>query len=114
MTAEQFFQEHGVTRIEELSHVELLEFAQECMDQFSSYSARILLSGAYGVSPDPMPKETDAAIIEAYNKGLSFVASYIDRESAFGPLENNERYSPYDISVQDRREFLTSPKSNGV
>lgn len=112
MTAEQFFHEHGVSRIEELSHEELLEFAQVCMDFFSAYSARTLLSGAFGVCPDPMPEETDAGIIEAYNKGLSFIASYIMHESCDGIYQDDKPGTSYKLSVQDRRDILKNLELN--
>ncbi len=110
MTAEQFFQGHGVSCVEELSHAELLEFAQECMDVYSSISVRTLLSGSFGVPPDPMPEETDAGIIEAHKKGLSFIANYIERESCNGPQEKDVHCGPYEISVQDRSEYLNDLK----
>ena len=106
MTPEQYFKDHGVSRIEDLSHEGRLVFALKFMDYFSQTSVRYLLSGAFGQPIDPLPDETDSAINEAYNKGLSFCAAYVVAEGVKRD-ENTYLGTPgYVLSVEDRRDLL--------
>ena len=106
MAPEQFFKRYGVSRVEELNHEELLLFAVECMDLFTRISVQFLLSGAFGVPIDPLPDETDAAIIEAYNTGCSFCVSYTMAEGVKWDDDTDLGTPGYQITIEDRSDML--------
>ena len=114
MTPEQFFKNHGVSRIEDLKHEELLLFALTCMDIFSRLSVQTLLSGAFGEPIDPLPDETDAAIIKAYNTGRSFCATCTMAEGVKEAGDTDLGTPGYQITVEDRSDIMaaitTEPK----
>ena len=84
MKAEEFLKKHNAKRVEDLTHEQLLDFAQNCMDRYTAASIRRLLSGAYGEPPDPIPHETDKGIIQAYHQGKSMIACFVESESDDG------------------------------
>ena len=106
MTPEQFIRNHGVFRIEDLRHEELLLFALTFMDFFTQTSVHSLLSGAFGVPVDPCPKETDAGIIEAYKTGRSFCAAYTEAEGIKWNDDTDLGKPGYHITVEDRSQYL--------
>ena len=79
---------HNATRVEDLSHQQLIDFALECMDLTTQASVGLCVNGGPGGHPDPYPSELDAAIIKAYNDGLSVRASFVINESYNGPHDN--------------------------
>lgn len=106
MTPEQYFKEHGASRIEDLKHEDLILFALTFMDFFTQYSVQSLLSGAFGEPVDPCPKETDAGIIEAYNTGRSFCATYTEAEGVKETDETDLGTPGYQITIEDRSDIL--------
>ncbi len=88
MRANEYLKKHNVTRVEDLSHQQLIDFAFECMNLTSQASVGLCVNGGPGGHPDPYPAELDAAIIKAYKNGLSVRASFIINESCNGPHDN--------------------------
>ncbi len=86
MTAEDFFKNHNVTRVEDLSHSQLVEFAQTCMDDLTKSSIHFFLAGL-DFEIKPLFGELDRAIIKAYNEGMSVITPYNIAERCIDDFE---------------------------
>lgn len=96
MTAEDFFKRQNAHCIEDLSHVQLLSFALECMDLKTAASANFFRAG-YDFLTKPLYNDFDKAVIKAYKEGKSVDVTFTLGESCNGV--NSGGKPGYTISV---------------
>ncbi len=83
MKAQDFLKKHKAKRVEDLTHDQLITFAQECMDTLTAGSISFLLSNEDELNESVL-RELDRAIVKAYNEGKSVHVQYVVGESFDG------------------------------
>lgn len=90
--AAEFLREHNVEKVEELNHIQLIDFAIKCMDVLSSCSVQDLMLECWSHSIDQFPDKLDSLIIEAFNNNMRVRSGIIDSEGVFADSKEADKY----------------------